>query len=244
MYKYLGMRKSVLIGSLILNLLFLAGIVYAVQSLGGWRYVWFKIQNRGVAGTYIHRTNLLNQFNNMNGKIVFLGDSLTELCEWNELMERTDILNRGISGDFTSGVLQRLPRILTNAPRQLFLMIGINDLAFTGPDVVIANYQKIVDRITQKAPSTKLYIQSILPVNNQVRNTGIANKDIQYINREISKMAARAGATFINLYPFFTNEAGRLKEGFTEDGIHLDAPGYLQWKEVLKDYLATPVSEE
>ena len=61
--------------------------------------------------------------------IVFLGDSLSDGAEWSELFSRQDILNRGISGDTSTGVLDRLDEVVRHQPKKIFLLIGINDIA-------------------------------------------------------------------------------------------------------------------
>ena len=62
-------------------------------------------------------------------KIVFLGNSITQgLLRHTEKLSRTDIINRGISGDHTDGILARLQEIIHYKPKAVFLLIGVNDL--------------------------------------------------------------------------------------------------------------------
>jgi len=97
---------------------------------------------------------------------LFLGDSITDGGEWCELFGDARLKNRGISGDVTWGVLDRLSEVTAGKPVKIFLMIGVNDLA-RGKTVeeIIANYETIVERIRRETPQTQLYIQSVLPVN-------------------------------------------------------------------------------
>ena len=100
-------------------------------------------------------------------EIVFLGDSITDIAEWSDLLKNPNIKNRGISGDNTYGVLHRLNEIVDRKPAVIFIMIGINDIAVNIPDsVIVKNYSSIVDIIKKGCPSAKIIIQSILPVNN------------------------------------------------------------------------------
>ena len=62
-----------------------------------------------------------------SGAIVWLGDSLTEQGWWNFLSKEKNIVNRGIGGDNTRGMLARLPEILQSAPRKIFLTISVNE---------------------------------------------------------------------------------------------------------------------
>ncbi|MFL2983656.1 MAG: hypothetical protein ACJZ12_04620 [Candidatus Neomarinimicrobiota bacterium] len=60
-----------------------------------------------------------------SGKIVFLGNSITKGGgDWNERLNTENIVNRGISGDYTDGVLMRLDEIIHYKPIAVFIMIG------------------------------------------------------------------------------------------------------------------------
>jgi hypothetical protein len=87
---------------------------------------------------------------------VWLGDSITDGCEWSELFPGKKMLNRGISSDNTFGVLNRLYEITRRKPRKVFIMIGVNDIAKNIPDtVIIKNYQRIIDTVKLHSPNTK-----------------------------------------------------------------------------------------
>ena len=69
-----------------------------------------------------------------NNIIVFLGDSQFEYCNWNELLVRSDMLNYGIAGDTTSGLVGRVEVVCQHNPSKIFIEIGTNDLSL-GDDV-------------------------------------------------------------------------------------------------------------
>ena len=61
-------------------------------------------------------------------KIVFLGNSITKGGgDWNKRLNVTNIINRGISGDISEGVLERLDEIVHYKPIAVFLLIGFNN---------------------------------------------------------------------------------------------------------------------
>ena len=98
--------------------------------------------------------------------IVFLGNSITDGCEWAELFDNPRIKNRGISADRTGWMLERLDPIVKGQPKKLFLLIGTNDLAAgIAPQTVVDNIRRILERFRTESPRTKLYVQSIFPVN-------------------------------------------------------------------------------
>ena len=107
----------------------------------------------------------------VTGRIIFLGNSITEIGPWAKLTGDTTVVNRGIGGDITYGVLKRLNDVIVRQPDKVFLLIGINDIGKDIPDAVIAdNIRKIVAAILQGSPSTKIYVQSLLPLNPDVKN--------------------------------------------------------------------------
>src|SRR5215207_538395 len=88
--------------------------------------------------------------------IVMLGDSLTEWGNWHQLVPEYRIINRGISGDTSSGVLDRLQEVIDRRPKIVFVMVGTNDIGLqVPPNVLLSNLREIVARL-QKA--------SIIPV--------------------------------------------------------------------------------
>src|SRR4030095_7767016 len=61
------------------------------------------------------------------GPITFLGNSIKQIGDWKKLLNDSTVINRGIAGDITFGVLKRLDDVARRQPSKLFLLIGIND---------------------------------------------------------------------------------------------------------------------
>ena len=231
------MKNLTLFSSLLLNILLICGFFFIVNSLGGFSYLIAKMQTKNSAGAYEHRKNHFKQLPIQKDAIVMLGNSLIQSCEWSELLNNPKIVNRGIAGDMTGGILLRLDEITKHNPAKIFLMIGVNDINVHSNDEIIKNYRAIVAKILMKTPSTKLYLQSILPVNNKVRNSGKSNSDIIFINKKIENIAAENKLVFLNLHSLFLDKDGLLDSSITQDGIHLDGNGYLIWKIELQKHL-------
>lgn len=186
---------------------------------------------------YDQKLSMFEQMPAKDNCIIWLGDSITDGCEWSELFPNYNNLNRGVSSDNTFGVLNRLPEIIRRMPAKVFILIGINDIARNIPvDVILRNYTKMVERIQQESPRTKIYAQSLLPTNNQFTQfKNHQNKEavIQTVNKGIAQLAIDKKINFIDLYAAFQDKEGRLDVRFTNDGLHLTGAGYLRWKEVL-----------
>ncbi|MBX2915819.1 MAG: sialate O-acetylesterase [Cyclobacteriaceae bacterium] len=173
------------------------------------------------------------------GKIVFLGNSITEGGKWKQLLKDSTVINRGISGDNTFGVLARLNEIIKLKPSSLFVLIGTNDLSKKIPDeVILENMFTIISRIKSGSPKTKIYIQSILPVNETIERFPPQfnnSTHINTINDQLARYAARLRYTYVDLYGKFIDNQGRLDAKYTYDGLHLNAAGYQRWVEILKE---------
>ncbi|TXH23146.1 MAG: beta-N-acetylhexosaminidase [Chitinophagaceae bacterium] len=192
--------------------------------------------------TYYHqKLSLFRSLPQTKDDIIFVGNSITDGGLWTELFNDKHIKNRGISGDITIGVLNRLDEIVKRKPAKVFLLIGVNDLARNvKADTVIKNILSINQLIHQYAPSTKVFIQSILPVNPSFKTfKGHTNKgaEILYINQKLASFAKNNQYSFINLYSSFLNDKGWLKESFTNDGLHLKGDAYLVWQHLIYPYV-------
>lgn len=88
-----------------------------------------QAQGRKHTTFYDQRATLFEVLPTSKKDIIFLGNSITNGGEWAELLGNPHVKNRGISGDRTDGVLDRLHVITKGKPAKIFLLIGINDLS-------------------------------------------------------------------------------------------------------------------
>lgn len=170
--------------------------------------------------------------------IVFLGNSITAGTDWGKLLNLPHAKNRGISGDITFGVLERLDEVIAGKPAKVFVLIGINDISRNIPDsLILRNYWNIVSRIRKGSKKTHIYFYTLLPVNsafNKFKNHYGKDEHILRLNEEIRKFTAKR-VTVIDLYQHFIDNDKHLKAELTKDGLHLIPAGYQVWADVLKN---------
>lgn len=190
---------------------------------------------------YYQRASLFNALPVDSTDIVMVGNSLTHGCEWHELLGMPNIKNRGINGDVIQGVRDRIDCVVLGHPKKIFLLAGINDVSHDLSADSIANaLGNLIDYIREKTPTTQLFVESLLPINNSFqRYKAIFGKEqvIRDINAKIEKMAGTKGFIWIDIYPEFADEEGNLRKDLTNDGLHLLAPGYMIWKDILLPYV-------
>lgn len=187
---------------------------------------------------YEQRVTLFKLLPKVKNAIVFIGNSITDGGEWQELLGCKKCINRGISGDISFGVLARLEDALKDKPKKIILLIGINDISRNVPtDMIIANYKEFVRRTKAISPKTKIYLQSVLPTNNTFRKFVDKNDEsIKVLNAAMFEIAKNTeGVTYIDLYSKFLDSEGRLDKKYTNDGLHLLGEGYVLWAKILKE---------
>ncbi|MDB4090684.1 GDSL-type esterase/lipase family protein, partial [Pseudomonadales bacterium] len=151
---------------------------------------------------YLHRKSFFEELGQNKYDAVFIGDSLTESAEWEDIFPEFKIANRGIAGDTSGGVLERIDSILSTKARKSFVMIGINDFnRGSSVDAVFENYREIIKNLLEH--EFEVYIQStilggrrestsnrsIISLNKKLDAFSSENNNITYIdlNRDLSR---------------------------------------------------------
>lgn len=165
--------------------------------------------------------------------IIFVGNSITQGCNWAELFSNPRIINRGVGGDTSKGILNRLPEIVNSKPDKIFLDIGTNDL---GKNIrieeIIKNYEEVINLIQYSSPTTRIYVQSVLPTNNHPERS---NDSIIALNSQIKELAERKSVKYINLFDSYLDTNGSLRMELSYDGLHLKRlGGYEIWKSLIE----------
>lgn len=242
-------RKNVWIRALVLtnavSLVFLAIVSFHYQ-------VPEKVLNRlGIINVPVSRVypgynknNIISlTYERENFDIIMLGDSITNMGNWNEIFKKRKIANLGIGGDTAEGVLNRLSDVYLLNPRKCLLMIGIND--FQGNrsvEDILEHYRKIVRDVKQH--DITLIIQSVLHLGEKYhinhtlgRNKNDwenINKKVQRLNKELEKMAHEYEAEYINLNKELSVNNILIEEYGAEDGLHISQSGYEKWAEIIR----------
>lgn len=187
----------------------------------------------------------LNSKLNKNENIVFLGDSITEIYPIDEIYDSYQINNSGVSGYTTNDILDRMNGMLYSYnPTKVILLIGTNDIAGDiskeKQEDTTDNIKKICDEIKKNRPNAKIYIESIYPVNRNMRKDMVAertNEVIQNMNKDIKEYCDKENLTYINMYDELTDENGNFDEKYTYDGLHPSTLGFAKITKVLMPYV-------
>ena len=197
---------------------------------------------QAMADEYWDRKSSLFEILPIRGEdIVMLGNSITDGGEFSELFGIHNIKNRGISSDVITGVEKRLGQVTAGHPAKIFLLIGINDVSHGHSVATLAErYARLVKKIREQSPDTRLYIPSVMPIDNDYRRyKGLFGKEktIRDFNVRIKEIAAGNGAEYIDLWPTLAGADGKLKKEYTNDGLHLNGAGYRAWTRAIEKYI-------
>lgn len=184
--------------------------------------------------------------NAAKGQIVFIGDSIIDLYVLDDHYADLDIAcyNRGISGDTTQGVLDRLQvSIFDIQPAVVVLMIGTNDInGGAETNAILRRYEKIIDEIYAALPNVKLYCMSVIPQNDDLEAYSVVQiadttQRILAVNAGIQHLAQDKGAIFLDVFYLLADEEDHLIKAYSDDGLHLNVEGLRVWTTLLKPYL-------
>ena len=181
---------------------------------------------------YLHKKSQFEMLEqNDKYKTVMIGDSITDGGLWNELLNNDLMQNRGIAGDTTDGVLDRLDSVNKNL-KQAFIMIGINDFfQEKSVDYVFSNYLKIIENLQQKG--IKVYIQSTLFVGES--KPAKYNQKVEALNEKLKSYAKENSLIFIDLNTILAPNK-TLKNEYSSDELHLNGKAYKLWTDTIKKY--------
>ena len=185
-------------------------------------------------------------------KIVFLGNSITySMRHWDKKFNVKNIVNRGISGDYSDGILERLDEIIYYKPLAVFLLTGLNDFFDDNttrpgrtPEYVAKNILTAAKTIKQGSPETKIFIQTIMPINNRqyldekpqvnfLWSTYYPSVN-QQINATNKILKENHEFEIIDLHPLYLNNDQSMKRDLSKDGVHLNENGYNIWIDRVK----------
>lgn len=165
--------------------------------------------------------------------IVMLGDSLIDWGRWNKLLPELRILNRGVAGETSSGVLERMEEVIERQPKIVFLMIGTNDLTHGIPiDTVVANICRIIRwlRGASVVPIAHSIVYRAPPSDWKL------NEVIAEVNDRLTALCEQEEVRFLDLNNLLAPDGLLLKE-MTSDGLHLTPIAYRLWADAILDVL-------
>lgn len=178
-------------------------------------------------------TNSLCQLR-IKADIAFFGDSLTFWGDYASVFPDKVVCNLGLRGDTLEGMVKRVEQVACVNPECVFIMGGINDVSVISPDEFGNLYSTLVDKVFELHSKPRVFLQSILPVNEHCFGAiSCNNSQIRVANRIIKNIANNKHISFLDLFSLYELN-GELKPEFSKDGIHLKQHAYKIWYDLIK----------
>lgn len=163
-------------------------------------------------------------------RVVFFGDSITDIWKLEDSFPGKPYLNRGIGGQTTPQMLVRFRQdVVALRPKVVVILAGINDIAGnTGPSTqaMIADNLMSMTEIA-KANGIGVVLSSVLPAYDFPWRPGIGPAPkVVALNAWIRCYAAQAGAVYLDYYTPMVDARGGLSPEMASDGVHPTEAGY------------------
>ena len=183
---------------------------------------------------------------------VLIGDSRTDGMRLYSGMKGVDFLcYKGLTvfevysdkqtiqtADGKKGVLQALGE---KQYAKVYLSLGINELGYNDDAGYAEVYGAVVDKVRELQPDADVYLQLLIPINEQKckeknQPDYITNRQVDIYNEIIRGIAAEKQAYLLNPGEIFVDESGQLQYDASFDGVHFNKAGYASWYEYLKTH--------
>ncbi|MGH9517343.1 MAG: SGNH/GDSL hydrolase family protein [Terriglobales bacterium] len=167
-------------------------------------------------------------------RVVFFGDSITDIWKLDDSFPGKHYTNRGIGGQTTSQMLVRFRQdVIDLQPKAIVILAGTNDIADnTGPisnENIEANYASIAE--LARAHNIRVIFSSVLPVHNYTPKSQdfFAQRPMERIlalNKWLKDYCERNNLIYLDYFPAMVDDKGLLKRDLADDGLHPNKAGF------------------
>ena len=208
-----------------------------------------QLQDWNQLGRYHEDDRRLEGQSQEKGRVVFLGDSITDHWKLAQYFPGKPYVNRGISGQTTPQMLVRMfPDVINLQPAALIVLAGTNDIARnTGPEtaeMIEDNFRAICELAGKHG--IKVILCLLLPVNDYTASKQATRRppaDILRLNDCLRNYAAEIHAPVADYYSALVDSHGMLREGYSDDGLHPNDRGYAVMAPVAEAAIEKALSE-
>ena len=177
---------------------------------------------------------------------LFVGDFYFNQYDIESSFIQTKFVNNNKDDNTTSDILENInTNIYQYNPSDVFILLGINDLdQGILSSEINDNIKKIIEGIKENRTGAKIYVLSLLPINDsddEIINKGyisnLNNKEISDTNTLIEKTCELEKVKYIDVYKELVDESGVLNIKYTTNGLYLNDVGYQMMTDVLNEYV-------
>lgn len=187
---------------------------------------------------------------NTDGRIVFMGNSITE--GWEDANPSFFIdnpyINRGISGQTTPQMLLRFQQdVIDLHPKAVVILAGTNDIAGnTGPMTLEQIRDNILSMVQlAKANGIHSIVCSVLPAYDYPWRPGLQpNVKIPKLNQLLKEMTDKQGVMYLDYFSGMADDRNGLPEAYTTDEVHVTKEGYAVMEKLVSEAISKALNLE
>src|SRR5271169_2334197 len=210
--------------------------VNAVKNLEQYREGLIKqwMNDYGNLGRYREANAKLAPPSENETRVVFMGDSITDIWKLDKYFPGKPYVNRGIGGQTTPQMLIRFRTdVIDLAPKVVVILAGTNDIAGnTGPmsvEQTEANYASLAELAREH--SIRVVFSSVTPVHNYIKERqGFflqrPREEILQLNQWLRKYCEQNKLVYLDYFDAMVDSHGMMKENLADDGLHPNDAGY------------------
>ena len=169
---------------------------------------------------------------------LFIGDFYSEGLSYDNFNVP---LVKTVNKDYTSqDILNNIKEYIYDYnPSLVFIEIGMNDLEKEiEVDDISNNIESIIKGIMKNRPYSKIYVESIYPINDIDFNRDVYNnikkEQIIELNNKLKKICEKEKINYLDIYNILSFN-DQLRSKYTIDGINLNEVGYSVLEKKLKE---------
>jgi lysophospholipase L1-like esterase len=210
--------------------------VNAVKNLEQYREGLIKLwmNDYGNLGRYREVNGKLTAPSATAARVVFMGDSITDIWKLEKSFPGKPYVNRGIGGQTTPQMLIRFrPDVIDLAPKVVVILAGTNDIAGNTGPMSLVEIEGNLQTMTELARVHGIHIvlSSVLPVNDYTERSKMffplrSPAEILELNHWIKDYAAQNGCVYLDYFSAMVDEKGLLKRDLADDGLHPNERGF------------------
>lgn len=199
-------------------------------------YIKSKIQD---INAKVEKLNNNPTLEDISPHYVFLGDSIIKQYELSKYFKGYSVVNSGKDGDQTERLLNNMEeRVYRYNPSTVFILIGTNDVKDNkSVEYIYENIKQIVEEIKINIPNTRIILSSILP-SQENWGEHDNNEKRQKVNKLLKEEYDDTEVIYLDIYSALADkETNKLKDEYTNDGLHMNDKSYKIITEDLKKYM-------
>src|ERR1700728_4963990 len=185
-------------------------------------------------------------------RVVFFGDSITDIWKLDDSFPGKHYINRGIGGQTTPQMLVRFrPDVIELKPAVVVVLAGTNDIAGNTGDETLEQIEGDYATMAElaKANGIRPVFASVMPINNY-NPTALrfflqrSPEKILALNAWLKKYCADQGLVYLDYFSAMVDGNGMLKTKLTEDGLHPNAAGHAVMAPLAQVAIAKATAQE